>query len=228
MNARPAPQAAPPLTDVRVMAVIHSLYRRELRLAPGLLRAVAAGDTARARVVADHLDLVGRHLHHHHTLEDRMLWPLLLERVPDELAPIVHLMESQHARVDGLIEEIDTLLPGWTRTADAATAARLADLFDTLCVHLVEHLDAEEQRLLPLAARCLTQAEWDHMGEVARREAPRKDGLLALGMFQHEGDPEVFASMIGDAPGPVRWLLPRLARRAFRRHALAVHGTATP
>ncbi|HSF37236.1 MAG TPA: hemerythrin domain-containing protein [Nocardioides sp.] len=220
------PTPAP--TDTRVMNTLHTFFRREHRLAGGLLRGVADGDTARSRVVGQHLDFLSRALHHHHTVEDRVLWPLLLERVPDELAPIVHLMESQHARVDGLIEEVDTLLPGWTRTADAATAARLGDLFDTLYVHLVEHLDAEEQRLLPLAARCLTQAEWDHMGEVARREAPRKDGLLALGMFQHEGDPEAFASMIGDAPGPVRWLLPRLARRAFRRHALVVHGTATP
>jgi hypothetical protein len=74
----------------------------------------------------------------------------------------------------------------------------------------------------------MTQAEWDAMGETARREAPRSESLLALGMFQHDGDPEVFALMLSDAPPPVRWLLPRLTRRAFRRHALAVHGTATP
>lgn len=218
---------APP-TDTRVMNTLHTFFRREHRLAGGLLRGVADGDTDRSAVVGSHLDFLCRALHHHHTVEDRVLWPLLRQRVPEELAPIVNLMESQHERVDGLIEEASTLLPGWTRNADAATAARLADLFDTLYVHLVEHLDAEEQRLLPLAARCVTQAEWDHMGEVARREAPREDGLLALGMFQHEGDPEVFAMMIAEAPAPVRWLLPKLARRAFRKHALAVHGTATP
>ena len=218
----------PDVTDTRVMNTLHTFFRREHRLAGGLLRGVADGDTARAQVVGAHLDFLLRALHHHHTIEDRVLWPLLLERVPDELASIVHLMESQHQRVDGLIGEIGTLLPGWVRDADAVTAGRLADLFDTLYVHLVEHLDAEEERLLPIAARCMTQAEWDHMGEVARREAPREEGMLALGMFQHDGDPEVFAQMLGDAPAPVRWLLPRLARRAFRRHALAVHGTATP
>ncbi|MCP3422341.1 hemerythrin domain-containing protein [Nocardioides pinisoli] len=218
----------PDVTDTRVMNTLHTFFRREHRLAGGLLRGVADGDTARAKVVGAHLDFLLRALHHHHTIEDRVLWPLLLERVPDELAPIVHLMESQHQRVDGLIGEIGALLPGWVRDADAVTANRLADLFDTLYVHLAEHLDAEEERLLPIAARCMTQAEWDHMGEVARREAPREEGMLALGMFQHDGDPEVFAQMLGDAPAPVRWLLPRLARRAFRRHALAVHGTATP
>lgn len=218
--------AAP--TDTRVMITLHTFFRREHRLAGGLLRGVAEGDTRRSRVVGAHLDFLSRALHHHHTIEDRLLWPLLLERVPAELAPVVHLMESQHERVDGLIEEIGTLLPGWARDADVASAARLADLFDTLYVHLVEHLDAEEERLLPLAARCMTQTEWDAMGDTARREAPRKGAFLALGMFQHDGDPEVFALMVSDAPPPVRWLLPRLARRAFRKHALEVHGTATP
>ena len=47
-------------------------------------------------------------------------------------------------------------------------------------------------------------------------------------MFQYEGDPAVLARMLADAPAPVRWLVPRLARRAFRRHALQIHGTATP
>ena len=215
-------------TDTRVMNTLHTFFRREHRLAGGLLRGVHDGDTGRSSVVGRHLDFLARSLHHHHHIEDRLLWPLLLERVPDELAPIVHLMESQHARVEALVEEIHALLPGWTRDADAASARRLADLFDTLYVHLVEHLDAEEERLLPIAARSVTQAEWDEMGATARREAPRRESLLALGMFQHDGDPEAFALMLGDAPPPVRWLLPRLARRAFRRHSLAVHGTATP
>jgi hypothetical protein len=34
--------------------------------------------------------------------------------------------------------------------------------------------------------------------------------------------------MLAPAPLPVRVLVPRLGRRAYRRHALAVHGTTTP
>lgn len=222
------PNADPPLTDVRVMAVIHSLYRRELRLAPGLVRAVGAGDTARARVVADHLDLVDRHLHHHHTTEDRMLWPLLLERVPDELAPIVHLMESQHTVVEGLLAEISSLLPRWRADAAPEARDRLAELYDDLHRNLVEHLDAEEQRLLPIATRTVTQEEWDRMGEEGRDSTPRSELSLVFGMLAHDGDPEVVALMLAKAPTPVRLLVPRLGRRAFRRHALKVHGTATP
>jgi hypothetical protein len=47
-------------------------------------------------------------------------------------------------------------------------------------------------------------------------------------MFQYEGEPEVIARMLAAAPPPVRCIVPRLSRRAFRKHALAIHGTATP
>lgn len=84
------------LVDTREMNAVHSAFRREFRLAGGLIRQVGPGDTARAAVVGAHLALIERLLHHHHTSEDTLLWPLLLERVPVELAPIVRLMEAQH------------------------------------------------------------------------------------------------------------------------------------
>jgi hemerythrin-like domain-containing protein len=222
-----SPETAP-LTDTRVMLVLHSFFRREFRLAGGVVRGVPAGDVARAAVVADHLDFLGLALHQHHTTEDVHLWPLLLERVPEELAPIVHLMESQHEQVDHLLAQVATLVPRLRAEAAPDVRDRLADVLDTLYVHLVEHLDAEEERLLPIAARTVTQAEWDAIGEHAEAEAPRSKRSLAFGMFQYDGDPEVVAGMLSRAPAPVRWLVPRLGRRAFRRHATAVHGTPTP
>jgi hemerythrin-like domain-containing protein len=223
-----ATQPAPQLVDTSVMATLHTFFRRELRLAGTVVRGVAAGDLARARVVADHVDFLTRHLHHHHTVEDELMWPKLLERVPADLAPIVHLMESQHERVDGLIQEIGTLLPTFREGAATEVRDRLADLLDTLHVHLVEHLDAEEERLLPIAARTMTQQEWDEMGERGRGGTPRNELSLVFGMYQYEGDPAVLAEMLADAPPPVRWIVPRLSRRAFRKYAERVHGTPTP
>jgi len=218
--------AAP--TDTSAMPTVHTFFRREFRLAGGVLRGVPTGDLRRARVVAGHLDFLARSLYEHHTTEDELLWPKLLDRIPGELAPIVRLMESQHEQVDALLAEIGDRLPHWATTADAAGRDRLADLFERLHTHLAEHLDAEEQRLLPIAAQAVTQEEWDELGERGRSHTRRSEMSLTLGMFAYEGDPAVIAHMLAEAPVPVRWLVPRLARRAFRRHALAVHGTATP
>ncbi len=214
--------------DTSEMATIHTFFRREFRLAGGVVRGVPTGEVRRAREVSGHLEYVGRCLHHHHTAEDELAWPILLERVPGELAPIVTLMESQHERVDALLDDVTDLRGRWERTADAVTRDRLADVLDTLYAHLAEHLDAEEERMLPIAARTLTHEEWHAIGERARRQTPRSELFLTFGMFQHDGDPEVLARMLAKAPSPVRRLVPRLARRAFRRHALRIHGTATP
>ncbi len=216
------------LLDTSVMPTLHTFFRREFRLAGGLVRRVRPGDLQRAAVVADHLELIRHSLHHHHTVEDELLWPLLLERVPEEMAPLVHLMESQHARVDVLLETIGEMVPRFRRSADPEVGEHLADLLDELYVHLVEHLDAEEQRMLPIVARTISDGEWAAMSEAGRAGTPRERKLLVLGMYQYEGDPQTIATMLSDAPLPMRWLLPRLARRAFTRYARQVHGTPTP
>lgn len=214
--------------DTGSMGVVHSMYRREFRLAGDLIRGVAVGDTARAAQVAEHLEMINRHLHHHHSSEDELVWPKLLERVPAEIAPLVHTMESQHAVVDRLQEQIDTLLPRWRDDASEVDRERLADLHDRLHASLVEHLDLEEAEMLPIVARHLSEEEWHELGTRGRASTPKDEMLVTVGMFAYDGNAQAFAGMFADAPPPVRWAIPRLGRRAYRRYALKLYGTATP
>jgi hemerythrin-like domain-containing protein len=214
--------------DTRDMNAVHTMFRREFRLAPGVVRAVDDGDTDQARVVADHLEFLTTVLHHHHVGEDELLWPKLLARVPEELAPIVHLMEAQHERVGDLLAQLEQLRPRWRATARPTDRDELARVLDELYISLAEHLEAEEERLLPIAARTVTEAEWHQLAEAGVDKLRRQDMPLVLGMVQYEGDPEVVAGIVKGTPVLIRWIVPRLSRRAFRKHALAVHGTATP
>jgi iron-sulfur cluster repair protein YtfE (RIC family) len=213
--------------DTRDMFVVHSGFRREFRLAPGLVRSVPAGDTARAAQVATHLGLVTDLLHHHHTNEDALVWPTLLARVPEQLAPIVELMEGHHAAVHDLLEQFPGAVRAWTAAAQAAPREALADLLDRLYAILDEHLTAEEQRLLPIAATYMSQEEWDQLGEQAPK-MPLRQQTIVLGSMMYDGDPEVLAHMLSKAPWVVRALLPRFARRAYANYARALYGTPTP
>jgi hypothetical protein len=47
-------------------------------------------------------------------------------------------------------------------------------------------------------------------------------------MLLHKGDPEVVEVILAQVPALPRLVLPRLAPRAYARHARRVHGTATP
>lgn len=227
-STTPTTDSAPDLVDTRDMVTVHRFLRREFRLLPGLVARVPDGDRVRAEVVADHVDFLATFLHHHHTAEDNRVWPLLLERVPDELAPLVHLMEQQHHRVDELLHQIGAVVPAWRESAAAGERDLLVTLATDLHESLVEHMDAEEAHILPLAARALTLAEWEALGEEASSRADRTQMPLLLGMIQYEGDPEVVAAMLAKAPWVLRAIVPRLSRRAFRRYCLRVHGTATP
>jgi hemerythrin-like domain-containing protein len=210
------------------MKTIHSAFRRELRLAPALLCSVEHGDRLRAGIVSTHLDLLGRFVHHHHTIEDDMLWPKLLDRVPAEIAPIVELMETQHETVADLLERTVAVRAAWRKDADSCRAAELAGLYARLHDALVEHLDAEEQHVMPLVEACITQKEWAKIGQAAQRGTPLKDGPRMLGMLAYDGDADVVKEMLGAVPAPMRGALLTVGRRAYAKHAVRVYGTPTP
>jgi len=214
----------PGLTDVRGMVLAHDAFRRVLRPVPALIREVPDGYLARVRLLADHLELVLNMLTHHHEGEDELLWPTLLARVPDELAPLVHLMESQHEGVHGMLEEVGTRLPRWRKDPTRPAGARLADRVEHLVVLLDEHMQAEEQHVLPIATRTVTQAEWDALGERGVKGIPLSKGPLIFGIFMEVGDPEVVADELAKAPAPVRLLLRLTARRAWRRYRTRLFG----
>jgi hemerythrin-like domain-containing protein len=227
MSPQPAP-TEPDQVDTRDMIVIHTAFRREYGLAPALVRAVAPGDAARAGQVSDHLDFLNNMLHHHHSGEDRLLWPKLLQRVPAELAATVTLMEQQHHQIHDTMQQAGDAMTRWREHATAADRDRLAAALDRLQAALTEHLAAEEEHILPLAARCLTEAEWAQLGEEGMGGVPKSQLMLVFGMLKYQGDPQVIAQMLAHAPLVPRLILPVLAPRAYARYARRVHGTPTP
>lgn len=211
--------STPELVDTRDMIVVHTALLRELRLAPALVDCAADRDPR----VAEHLAFVLDMLTHHHEGEDRLLWPKLTARVPEEQFGLVATMENQHAMVEECATEVRTALDGWRGTGQELSAA-LRRLHGVVA----EHLRTEEEQALPLAALHLTRAEWREIGESGAASTPKSRLPLVLGMFMYEGDPEVLASMLATAPAPVRVLVPLVAPRVYARYCRRLHGTATP
>jgi Hemerythrin HHE cation binding domain len=59
------------------MVVIHRAFRRESQLIGELIASIPDGETARAAVLAAHLDWYMAGLDNHHHGEDELIWPLL-------------------------------------------------------------------------------------------------------------------------------------------------------
>jgi hemerythrin-like domain-containing protein len=214
--------------DVRMMVVVHTGFRRELSLAVPAVRSVAAGDRRRAATVASHVSLFTDAVHHHHTIEDEMLWDRLTERVPADTQALVALMEQQHEAVAQLLAGCPDLLARWRDGARVEDRDALAGHLERLVAALCGHLDAEEAHVLPLMARHITPPEWEAFAEAGMSSIPKRLVLVGFGMLAYEGDAEVIAIEVGKLPRPLRLVVHGLSRRAYRRYARKVHGTPTP
>ncbi|MEU0935931.1 hemerythrin domain-containing protein [Embleya sp. NPDC005971] len=209
--------------DTRDMVIVHRGLRRESRLLIELVAAVEPGDTARAKVLADHFDLYRLGLHGHHTGEDELLWPPLLARVDLE-ADLVLRMEAQHERVAGSLTTAGELLAAWAANAGGNERDALVAALVEHRAALIEHLDEEEAELLPLAQRLLTAQEWHAMGEHFVETTPKPQILLLLGVVLEDARPAERATMLGGLPLPARLLWHLVGRPMYARMVRRVRG----
>lgn len=214
---------AAPRPDTAEMVFVHNSFRKQFGNLPGLIRAVDAGDRARAAVLVEFLGQLTTALHHHHEGEDELMWPRLLERAPVDSALILR-MEEQHERIAELYRQADRSAAEFA--ADPAPAVRdaLADVLTELNDALGEHLHDEEAHILPLVERVITVAEWQALAERGRAGIPKDKQLVFMGFLLDANTPERGQAMLASAPAPARLAWALLGRRAFRREYRRIYG----
>jgi hypothetical protein len=120
-----------PAEDLRDMYAMHTLFRREFGLAPGLVCDVADEDIDRARAVGEHIDL-------------------MLELVTRSA---VRLVTGQHARLHAVYDEIGALIKVWRVSASEIDAKSLALALREFASLLNDYMSLREEQILwPRAA----------------------------------------------------------------------------
>jgi len=203
------------------MYAVHILFRREFGLLPDLVQSVAHGDEKRAKVIADHINLMTHTLNHHHLAEDEVLWPLLLARAPKEVDPVVHLAEGHHQRIDTLLHRTQAPLAAWSSGAGSGARDALALALRELDVVLFEHMGLEEQLVLPVVEQHIFPAEWEAMELRSVAGIAPQNMPLVFGMAMYESGSEI-------VPEPLRADIVPVAPGAYADYAERVHGTRTP
>jgi hemerythrin-like domain-containing protein len=210
------------------MFAVHTMFRREFSLMPTLVRAVVANNTPRIAVVGDHVALVSSVLRLHHQAEDEHVWPLLRQCHDGEVASLIDVMEEQHRAVqDGLLQ-VTGALYGWRESGSAEAREALVGAIDQLLPVMDEHLDDEEQRVVPLIEECLTASEWGRVAQEATAETPPDKLPTAFGMLMYESDPAVIDMVVAQMPAEVQPVIKDVASQAYAAHAKELYGTATP
>jgi hemerythrin-like domain-containing protein len=208
--------------DTHDMLLIHRVIRREIGALPQLFRA-AADDPARAKIVGAHAGEMLDFLHVHHSGEDELLYPLLRERVQLD-RELIDRMEAQHGEVDKAIRAVKDQLPSWTARGDAAIGEQIAVRIEAMWPVLVEHLDEEEQAILPLVALNISQTEWDALGKHGFSAVPGRRRLVMLGHILEETDDTERRRFLLNVPPPARVAYKVVGRRQFARETAVIRG----
>ncbi|MFC9083564.1 hemerythrin domain-containing protein [Streptomyces sp. NPDC057062] len=214
--------------DSRDMIGAHISYRREFGALPRVVGDVAPGDTARATVVAAHVRLLIGQLHGHHASEDDGVWPRLHERCPAEVQPLIAVMEQQHDEVDKRLRKLEATTERWAADAGERHRDAVVSAAADLLSPLYEHLDLEEEKVLPLIDTYLSQQEWEEVVRAGVAKVPRSKLLLIMGLTLYDADPEMQELMSMALPSLLWPIMSRLGRRAYAVHAKRVYGTPTP
>ncbi|MGW0833587.1 hemerythrin domain-containing protein [Streptomyces prunicolor] len=211
-----------PGVDTHEMVLIHRVIRREFGQLPRLFRS-AANDRARSKVIGAHAREMLDFLHTHHTGEDELLFPLLRKRTTLD-RDLLDRMDAQHAQVDDTVAAVNAQLPVWTATADAATGEKMAARIEATMPTLIDHLDEEEQKLLPVVSVTLTQSEWDALGKHGMSAIPLTRRLVILGHITEEADDAERQRFMQVIPAPARLAYKLIGHRQFTRETTALRG----
>jgi hemerythrin-like domain-containing protein len=207
--------------DVRDMAIVHRTFRTAYDEAARLVRAAPVPSPERVTFLADHVDFSINMLNIHHDGEDELLYPKLIERVPDQ-AGMTEEVGHEHELVKTALDDASGACAGWREQPSAERGEALAESLDQLNLVSQHHLDDEEQKVVPLAAVTLSQQEWDALGKHSVARIPRNKRPIAFGMVLdplNETDREF---MLRFLPRPVRMARGILIERPWKRYVTSL------
>jgi hypothetical protein len=142
--------------DLRDMYAMHTLLRRELGLAPGLVRNATKNDVDQAQTICEHISLMLQVLAiHHERHEDcsRFYHSGDGDDGRDHADSGCSLVTGLHARLHAVYNQISARMRAWRATASDVDAKSLALALECFALLLSDFLaEREEQVLWPRTA----------------------------------------------------------------------------
>ncbi|MCD0501800.1 hemerythrin domain-containing protein [Bordetella petrii] len=163
--------AAGPDAPLDLLSACHERMGRQCATLKRLAAHVAAhgADAAAQTAAASVLRYFDTAAVHHHSDEEEDLFPALIESMAGSDAVCLH------ALVDGLTREHRQLEAAWRRlhgplqaVEDGRSAELDAAQVDAFCALYATHIQREEEELLPMAARLLSDQALGDIGQAMR------------------------------------------------------------
>jgi iron-sulfur cluster repair protein YtfE (RIC family) len=205
-------------TDMTEMYAIHDCLRHEFAKLPLTVKAVAEGNADRAAVVGGHVLMMTSMLHAHHEGEDELVWPLLEARSPEH-AGLVADMVGQHEAMTVLVALAQEQAPAWMAAPGILERSSLHTTLIKLEKELLHHLAMEEQQVVPLISRDLTQEEYAAVGAHARAALTPEQLAIGLGLILANTSADRGEAILDGMPADARAGFDQFGRPVYAAYA---------
>lgn len=212
-----------PRSDTSDMPAVHKVFRSSLAATPAFT-ASAAGDPDRRALIANYYANVLAFLEAHHDGEEELVFPLLIERVPESKI-LVEQAKEQHAKVVGLMGAARNSLGSWESNADS-DASGVVQSLQALDDVLSPHLDQEEAEVVPLAGAHMSIEEWGAMPGHAMMHFQGDKIWLILGLIRENFTQAQRDMMLEHMPPPARQMWETMGETSFNDLIAQVRQTA--
>jgi iron-sulfur cluster repair protein YtfE (RIC family) len=203
------------------MYMAHHAFRRDLARFAVAARQTPVEDVEVWRALAVRWEQFGSILHHHHTTEDDVLWPQLLEIADAEGRATLEAMEAEHSVIDPMLAACAAGFAAMAQTPDVATRDRLAAATETARDTLSDHMGHEEREALPLVQELLSEEGWQRVEKAAGSGKGLKD-LMFLAPWIADGlTLEQFETVVAMIGKPFKWMVALTRGRYERAEAVA-------
>ena len=207
--------------DLNGMYMAHHAFRRDLVRFAAAARQTPVEDVEVWQALAVRWEQFGSILHHHHTTEDDVLWPQLLDLADAEGRATLEAMEAEHEVIDPMLAACAAGFAAMAQSADEATRARLAATTETARDTLSDHMAHEEREALPLVQELLSEEGWQRVEKAAGSGKGLKD-LMFLAPWIADGlTPEQLDTVVAMIGTPFRWMLAITRGRYARGETIA-------
>lgn len=183
-------RAGDPVPDLLGITLAHRVMLADLLRLTDLAVAVRDRDVicspGRARAISRYVEWLCDSIHHHHTTEDTVLWPVIQASAGSHVE--LSELTDDHAALDPRLDQLRARAAAFRLSmGDRQIAGLMAIELAELSALLTEHINDEELEVFPLITEHVSVADWKSV-ERAAREGGRMsfDGPRSLAVMTDE------------------------------------------
>lgn len=200
-------------TDVSDMYAVHRALLGALDAAPKYV-VDAELDSERVEVIGSFIENVIEFLHVHHSGEDELIYPALMQRCAESRSELERI-DGQHKLLHAPMDAGRSAVATWRAAPSIDNARAVMDAVGSIADTLRPHLAEEETVMLPIARKWISPEEWGRQAGHNMMSFRADKPWLMVGLVREQLDQEHRDGMLAGMPPEMRTMWTKQMEPAF-------------